>query len=356
VLYEDAVAWFKDRTFYEPGSKGNKGPLEVEQFDVVIVDALDPQDINNAFSDVIYSDPKFLTSLFASLTPDGIMVMQLGPAPEHMDSDEHISMNKNRPKVFALMQYLGFETVQVYEEVHCGFEDPWTFIIGCKSIKCRDNWYASEAAVQVAMHERLKPTKSGRPPLQFFDGATMSRYHGQTRAWETVFCRDTTAHHEECDLLAGFGSINMVKSKDFEVTEEGTLVSKVAIEAGNLLLVDEQVDNVRISTCTMDIVEQMNSEFGFAEPVSAFAKEYGINTKYTTNEVYTASGKWNFAERNNSQANAGNLYLDRGEMDEVLDGIVNVGRFNPVISRRFRQAIGTFQARRSILPGEPISF
>ena len=118
VLYEDAIAWFSDRTFYPPGSK-EKGDNEfdVEQFDVVIVDALDPQDINNAFSDVLYSDPRFLTSLYNALTPDGIMVMQLGPAPEPGDPDEHLSNNKNRPKVFALMQSLGFETVQVYEEV-----------------------------------------------------------------------------------------------------------------------------------------------------------------------------------------------------------------------------------------------
>lgn len=358
VLYEDAIAWFSDRTFYPPGSK-EKGDNEfdVEQFDVVIVDALDPQDINNAFSDVLYSDPRFLTSLYNALTPDGIMVMQLGPAPEPGDPDEHLSNNKNRPKVFALMQSLGFETVQVYEEVHCGFENPWSFMIGCKSVSCRDNWYSSAASVQVAMHERLIGTKSGAPSLKFFDGATMSRYHGQSRAWETVFCRDTTIVHPECQSLAGFDSNeNMISSTKFEVTPDGTLVANVDIQEGDLVMTDQQVENVHIPSCAMDIVDEMEG-FGFTNPVSTFRDEYSIGTKYTTNEVYAASGKWNFANKENvSEANTGNIYLDREMTDEVIDGILNVRTFNPVISRRYRQAISTFKARKRITAGEPISF
>ena len=118
ILYEDAVAWFLNRSFYAPGSKPKgDNDMDVEQFDVIVIDALDPQDINNPFSDVIYSDPKFLTSIYNSLTHDGVMVMQIGAVPEIDDPQEHDSDDKNRPKIYSLMRKLGFESIQVYQEV-----------------------------------------------------------------------------------------------------------------------------------------------------------------------------------------------------------------------------------------------
>ena len=93
------------------------------------------------------------------------------------------------------MKNLGFETIQVYEEVRivlrcigdqyevhlfysilschlypCCVHTytttqnrytagsrmvPWTFIIGCKSVVCHENWYSSKALVQVAMNDRF---------------------------------------------------------------------------------------------------------------------------------------------------------------------------------------------------------
>ena len=117
VIYKDAVAWFADRTFYPPGTKENgDNSTDLEQFDVVIVDALDPQDTAE-FSDVIYKDDAFLSSVFRSLSIDGIMVMQLGPAPVFEDSAEEYGIGSNRVLVFQTLKRFGFASMQVYEAV-----------------------------------------------------------------------------------------------------------------------------------------------------------------------------------------------------------------------------------------------
>jgi len=121
VIYEDAIAWFRDRTFYPRGSK-EKGDndFDLEQFDVVIVDALDPQDKSD-FSEILYKDDSFLKSVFRSLSDDGIMVMQLGPAPEALDPAEEYSENANRVLVFETLERFGFASMQVYQEVSTHF-------------------------------------------------------------------------------------------------------------------------------------------------------------------------------------------------------------------------------------------
>lgn len=356
VLYQDAIAWFADRTFYPPGTKEKEDDeVDVEQFDVIIVDALDPQD-NIPFTEIIYVDPKFLTSIYNALTDDGILVMQLGPGPDVADPEELSSTNKNRVKVFNLIENLQFEAIQVYEEPHSGFESAWTFVIACKSISCRDNLFASEAAIQIAIHDRLIPTKSGKPTLKFFDGTTMSKYLTQSPHWETVYCR-AHENESECQKSAGFQRqpSNILPSTGFEVTEEGELVSKTDIVEGDLLMVDQQVSNVFISSNTMNIVDSMQKEFHIMGSIVEFAKKYALDTKYTSNEAYVPSGLWNFAKKSDD-ANTVNAYLHDGNNGKTVDGILNMKSYSPVVSRRYKQAVGSFEAKRDIPAGEAISF
>ena len=84
------------------------------------MDALDPQD-KNEFSEILYKDDSFLKSVITSLSDDGIMVMQLGPAPESPDPAEEYTENANRVLVFETLERFGFASMQVYQEVSIQF-------------------------------------------------------------------------------------------------------------------------------------------------------------------------------------------------------------------------------------------
>merc|ERR1712032_1285804 len=58
----------------------------------------------------------------------------------------------------------------------------------------------NEAQVNIAIHNQMISTKSGRYPLKFFDGATLARYQVPEKSWEQTYCRHT-------DLLMECSSI-----------------------------------------------------------------------------------------------------------------------------------------------------
>ena len=213
LLCEDALAWFIDRFGREITGEGveeeedddddddddddseedssdddDDDDDDVELFDVIIMDALDPED-NVEFAKTLYNNDIFLESMYNALTDDGVLILQLGEAPGLVDAAENLTHNKNRHHVMRIVENLGFESMHVYEESHCGFSAPWNFMVACKSESCRRHWYQSEAELEVQMHQRLRPTLSGKPILDHFDPATMTLYHNPSHAWETVFCR-----------------------------------------------------------------------------------------------------------------------------------------------------------------------
>ena len=192
VRYEDALAFFINRF----NSNSNPQMEQVDKLDVIIMDALDPQD-QIPFAEILYKDYVYWESLYNALTDDGILVAQLGDAPEIADPAEDYNEQKNRVLVLKTLQKIGFVSMHVYEESHCAFGDPWTFLIACKSINCRKHWYRTEAEIELAIHERILRSKSGKPLLQYFDGNTMSGYHNPPKAMETVYCR-TEPTPKEC--------------------------------------------------------------------------------------------------------------------------------------------------------------
>jgi spermidine synthase len=114
---EDAIAWFSKRF-------GNATAVEPSDlFDVVIMDALDPSTVV-AFSDVLYKSNDLVKSLYNSLKPNGLFVIQCGPssflgeAPAtHQRDDQVLSLLTN----FAAV---GFESLHVAVDILCRDEEP----------------------------------------------------------------------------------------------------------------------------------------------------------------------------------------------------------------------------------------
>lgn len=66
-----------------------------------------------------------------------------------------------------------------------------------RSLKTR--WYRTAAEIEIELHQRLHKTKSGKPPLRYFDGSVMESYQIPPKVVETNFCRqqgeDTRCGH-----------------------------------------------------------------------------------------------------------------------------------------------------------------
>lgn len=72
------------------------------------------------FVDALYDGGPFMQSLPKALSDDGILIAQVGQAPDFRSSAEDFSINKNRVKFFESLVNVGFEHIRDYEEVREG--------------------------------------------------------------------------------------------------------------------------------------------------------------------------------------------------------------------------------------------
>jgi len=179
IVYQDGRTYFVD----------NHNKLD-HKYDVIIMDALDPESEKTVLSDRLYSDANFLDALLASLSDDGVISIKVGTAPNIHDPRADKGVHHIREKIFQLMEnHKDVNSMFVYEESHCGFNEPRAFLTICKNYNCRRNWYASNDVIDYQIYERIVDTVSGESALIHFDGATQHSYQIPPKAWETVYCR-----------------------------------------------------------------------------------------------------------------------------------------------------------------------
>jgi len=75
---------------------------------------------------------------------------------------------------------------------------------------------------------------------------------------------------------------------------------------------------------------------------------------FQAHDVYTPSSSLNQAQ-SAEEPNVVNAFLNSGQTKSVVDNTVNVNVYNPVISRRFKQAIITYKAKTNIEAGDVIT-
>lgn len=175
LVVKDAKGWFMDRT-------------SEEKFDVVIVDAIEPE-TSSAISKDLY-DTAHLEAILNTLDDDGIMVIQIGRAPTILDPRPDIGFNAPREELFKNLEALdAVQAMFVYEDPHCGFTEPRAFMVVCKSESCRRLYYANSDEIDYEIYSRIVKTNSKNRALQYFDGITHLGYQVAPKAWETTYCR-----------------------------------------------------------------------------------------------------------------------------------------------------------------------
>lgn len=153
------------------------------EFDVLIVDGIDPEDHDE------FTDSDVINALVNSLTPNGIMAVQIGYAPSILDPRADKGMNRKRELLINNLESApGISSIHIYEEGHCGFWEPRAFLVACRDVSCRKHFYAETDEVDYHVYDRIGVTRSGERSLVHFDGATMRSFHAPPRAWETIYC------------------------------------------------------------------------------------------------------------------------------------------------------------------------
>jgi len=282
IVYGDAMGWFMNR-FGE--DKLDTEEFEEETFDVLIMDALDPQD-NVPFADVLYNNQAFLQALYNALSEDGMIVLQLGEAPSLKDPAEDFSRDSRRNMLANSLSDVGFKSLHMYEEGACGFDAPWTYLVAMKDASHRSNWMRSVAELDYQVYARTLLTHSGTPALKFFDSGTMKRYQVPSKGHEVVYCRKDPLP-ASCNTFAIQPGIVDYPISNFEVKESTVgngggrgVFTKVDIKEGSLLAMSDNLKYVHIPSNTVEVMEKIQYFSAEIElgPMLDYVYGYGWST------------------------------------------------------------------------------
>lgn len=230
-----AKQWFVDRYGATPTKKA-----PVHAFDVVIVDALDPEGANS-LSRGLYENLEVVTSLIRSLTKQGILAINFGRSPTILDPRPDIGVNSHREVLLNILESLPeVEAVFVYDDPDTIFDYPSSFLVVCKDASCRKHFYASPDVLNFHIYERIVQTHSKKRALSYFDGVTHLRYQVAPKSWETIYCRRNPIPFEcvyrQLDITKGVFEFNaeIEDAGSFKITsdyDEGGKIKKTHVLA-----------------------------------------------------------------------------------------------------------------------------
>lgn len=277
MYHLDALKWFRDRFSDEAKLEGHELYGTEEKFDVVILDALDPQNAVD-FVEALYGDGAFLNSLYNSLTEDGVLLTQVGEAVYVGDISETYPGNFNyqRSMYEKGLKNQGFAVVMNYEEHRAGFGGTWSFFAAFKNDSSRARWQMNEAQLDLEIQKRTirrveeDTIEMGelKGPFDYFDGTTMVTYRNPSRGAQVVYClRDPSPYGCTTDVLdhyadkklyyesTGFDpEIPNLTAENFVLTNNSGLVGRVVVPENTYLMLEQSIQNIRITPSTSAIL------------------------------------------------------------------------------------------------------
>jgi hypothetical protein len=231
---------------------------------------------------MLYSSYDFLETLYNSLSESGVIVLQLGEATDYFEPAAQFTKASRREQLINLLVEVGFESLHLYEDGNCGFNNPWTFLVAFKDDEDDQNWYRNQAEIDIEIHKRILRTKTGKPPaLEYFDGSLMQSYQSPHKVFESVFCRAdpmpsscVTDHHRENVAMSNF-EVRM--SEVGEGSGRG-MYAKVDIKEGTTIGKKESVNAVHVPGSAMDLIDQYMNESADIKKAYGFFDGYGWTT------------------------------------------------------------------------------
>jgi len=353
VVYEDSRQWFMDRYGPNPTKEAKT------KFDVVIMDALDPE-ARDTVSEDLYSDADFIASLLSSLAEGGIIVSNAGVAPTIHDPRADLGVFSNRELFINLFEESkDVGAVMVYEEAHCGFLEPHSFLVVCNNSNCRSRWLRESAVFDYDIYDRIVGTKSSERPFIHYDGTTHHSYRAPPKAWETVYCRREPTPFE-CDYI-WLDNSKEIHDYDFEDEEKSSfyidyedddvtaesIQATVDIPKGSYIMPNHLASSFIIDDESLNNLEHLtkdNEEVNLIEDLVKFIDENGHRS------VVDGIGK--------TYVEVGASFLIE---DSDEEGEINVGRwmprkkrpvYSPVYDRHYLSFDLFLVATKDIMKGE----
>jgi len=253
------------------------GP-DIDSFPLTFIS--DPED-DIPFASVLYSSYDFVETLYNSLSENGVMVFQLGEAPDYTSPAAQFSSDSRREKFIHILEEVGFEALHLYEDGNCGFEGPWTFLVAFKGDGDDQAWYMNQAEIEVEIHKRILRTKNGDHALDYFDGAAMQSYRHPHKVFESVFCRTdpkpdscTTDHFRESVHLSDLE----VKMSSVSDGSGRGVFTKVDIKEGTAIAKEVNTRTIHVPGSSLHLIEQYMEESEDIKQVHDYIDGYGWET------------------------------------------------------------------------------
>ena len=341
--FEDAMEYFKSRF----ATKTLAAASSDERVDVIIMDALDPND-EIEFAVELYQSESFIGSLYKGLTDSGILAVQVGETPDHCDPPDEADQFANRQVMLQKLQDVGFKSIHIYTESHSGFIGAWSTLVAFKDYETRTNWYRSTPEIDLAIRKRILPTKSGADPLRFFDGGAQFLYQVPAKPFEVSHCRSEETP-DACRKYRGFNPGDaFVPASDLEVKKskkgKGVFASKKVLNHARIAL-DEQVKGLITRPSTWAIMK--NIQQGSISQLTNYFEALGVcNVFLGQTHCCSTSGIIGFINRNSKRYNFGDWTSTQKRKLSI---------YSPVVDRHLRQILSASKMTlRDINAGEEI--
>ena len=111
VRYEDAIQFFI--TAFPTDEEVNGS---IDQFDVIVMDSLDPN-VEVSYAVELFSNDKYIESLYNGLTESGILLIQLGQSNSNDDPADEVGKFESRAIIKRKLEAVGFKSMHIYTEV-----------------------------------------------------------------------------------------------------------------------------------------------------------------------------------------------------------------------------------------------
>jgi len=179
------------------------------------------------------------------------------------------------------------ETMLVYDDSRAGWADARSFLIGCASNACRNQWYAESDVVDAEIDKRTvnfvfvadAEDIDTDTSLVHFDGGTQRGYGLLARGWENTYCR-REPEPEECKYRQLDPDREIVNwEAGFEVRRDAESQASVYatrdVRKGSYVMAEEHATSIFVTSDLHQNLTRSTSSGAIVKDFLEFADKYG---------------------------------------------------------------------------------